>query len=159
MDRSDLGAWFARRGLRAPAIAREEPAALPGFRPLFNYHSTHRGAGAANLSPAAGSLPWAELNAGPAPAHGLAQWITPATLDGLDQKEGYPLVYGRTRCRVRLQSGADHEAWVYTVTPGYVREAYVPPSGHYLDLLRAAAHRHGFPGEYRAWLDSLRTAD
>ena len=73
------------------------------------------------------------------------------TFDNLDDKEGYPDIYGRSEHRLNLGTGGgggSEEAWGYTVTPAHRQPRHVPPLRGYRQLMLDAAKEYGFGADY-----------
>lgn len=150
MDVDDLRGWLATKGLEADGIRRVERAALTGYRLVWNYRSTSRDGGAANVEPCAGQdLP------------GLALSVDAMTLTAIDQKEGHPRYYNRgsSPLPVRLLTGEEIVAWVYVAIPDRCSASPVPPRRAYLQLLINAARQHGLPAWHVAELEATSTVD
>jgi hypothetical protein len=148
MHLEDLEAWFQRAAEPWGAPLRAVPARLPGFRLVWNFYSETRAGGAANVERAGGST-----------LHGLALLVGPSVFQGIDKKEGYPVVYGRELCAIELSNGQSVDAWVYTVQPHRTRDAFVPPTRHYKSLLIVGARAHRLPAFYIDELEGIQTAD
>ena len=148
MHLADLRRWFDSHGLGRARLGRVHPALLPDHRLLFDYHSPSRDGGAANVEPAAGrEVP------------GLVLQVNSQALAGLDEKEGHPARYLRSKVPVRLLSGEKLLAWLYVVTPKYRRAHHVPPRRSYLALMLEVAKERGFPESYLAELRTTECAE
>ncbi|MCA9661686.1 MAG: gamma-glutamylcyclotransferase [Myxococcales bacterium] len=148
-DLRDLGRCFAARGLPPGRIDEDDArvAALREHRLVWNYHSVARDGGAANVEPAAGHA-----------VYGLALRVDAVALAGLDVKEGHPERYRRSQ-RELASCGGSLAAWVYRVTPAFVRAAPVWPRRAYIELMIRAGERHGYPEWYVERLRRTPTLD
>jgi gamma-glutamylcyclotransferase len=74
-------------------------------------------------------------------------------LDGLDTDEGYPDQYRRVQLPVEVDGTQHPGVWVYEV----VRKlSFVPPKCKYIELMRNAAVRYGFPRKYLESLSAVK---
>lgn len=150
MNPDDLRGWLVERGYRADGILQVERAVLPGYRLIWNYYSTTRNGGAANIEPWEGrELP------------GVALRVDSETFKAIDQKEGHPDYYDRgdSPRTVRLHSGQLVKAWVYVAVPSKCRAYPVWPCRAYLSKVIDAARTHGLPDWHIAELEATPTAD
>lgn len=140
MNLQDLKGWLVSKGYRTDGILQTERATLHGFRLAWNYYSTSRGGGAANIETALGEdLP------------GLGLKVDKDTLDAIDRKENHPKSYnrGKTQHRIRLRSGKAVRAWVYIASANRSGSGEpVWPTRAYLQLLIEAAEIHGLPEDH-----------
>jgi cation transport regulator ChaC len=147
MDLEDLDLWLTTSNLPPARIVQAQAAKLSGYRLVWNYFSTTRGGGVANIERAHGDLP------------GVALRVDRATLGALDRKEGYPNCYGRCLAPAVLNSGRQIRAWVYIVQAERLVDRIVPPTRHYKGLLVRGATRFALPPEHITALSELCTAD
>lgn len=150
MSLKDLRDWFARKGYGEPRIARVERAILPDYRLVWNYYSTSRKGGAANVERAdGGTLP------------GLALLVSANTREAIDAKEGHATYYcrGTSPVPVVLADGTPISAWLYVAVVSRCKPTAQPPTRAYLDLLISAAEEHGLPDDHVAMLKATPTAD
>lgn len=147
MDPDDLQGWFVRHQLSPPGIHDCRLARLIGHQLVFNYYSRARRGGAANVEPAVGQE-----------VYGLVLWVDTATLVALDRKEGAPQRYARQPVATTFPDGSVTRSWLYSVTPAYRSQGFIPPSPEYLALLTRAAERHAFPDAYRHRLTGIATS-
>jgi hypothetical protein len=139
MDLDDLRSWLKKNGQKNDGILDVKAATLTGHHLVWNYYSSRRGAGAANIAPCSGrDLP------------GLALLVDNETLDGIDLKEGHPRYYdrGRSPLNVGLRGGDVVPAWVYVARPERCSPSVHRPTPAYLRLLIDAAKKHSFPEWY-----------
>lgn len=150
MHLPDLGRYLRARELPPGALGSVRPAALPGYRLMWNYRSKVRGGGAANVErfefDGACAFEGAEL-------YGLVLEVDQVLLNAIDVKEGHPARYVRERASVVYGDGVTAEAWVYVVRPEHCVGEFVAPRAEYLELMIAAAEQHRLPADY---VDALR---
>ena len=116
---------------------------LRGHRLGFTRFSTRWGGGVADVIPCEHEDVW-----------GLLYEISESDLASLDRHEGYPKWYVRFQAAVEFGPHSIDGAWVYAVRD---KRPFVPPSPEYLDILRGAALRLGFPASYVRRLDTTQT--
>ncbi len=156
MDLDDLRRWFDEKRRPWGTLHRAVSATLPGFSLVWNFYSKTRKGGAANV----------RLNAfeeapslGTPRLPGVALHVDAVMFDGIDRKEGYPHVYGRTEVAVDLSTGERVDAWVYVLKSERESTDFVPPTTHYRGLLIRGARAHGLPEAHIEELERLPTLD
>ena len=117
---------------------------LAAFRLGFTVRSTGWNAGAADVVESPGDRVW-----------GLVFDLTDGDLAALDRFEGYPHQYGRFMARIDTSQGT-LDAWVYIATQ---KQPFVAPSRRYIEIIKGAALRHGFPDAYVRMLEEVPTVD
>lgn len=150
MNIEDLRDWLEAQGFSRADVAPLGVAVLKDFRLVWNYFSTSRGGGAANVEP----FPKSSL-------YGLLLEVTPAGLEALDKKEGHPKYYSRgsSRMKISLVEGGDRDAWVYIANHEKCSSSPVLPKRQYLSLILDAAKQHRFPKQYVVELQNTKTVD
>jgi hypothetical protein len=149
MDLDDLKRFFDENGFEDAVIEAVEPAYLCDYKLIWNYYSTSRRAGAANVESCSGrDLP------------GLALRVDKKALQAIDRKEGHPSFYsrGEERHKLKLFNGKEVEGWVYIALPTRTKDNVVPPSKEYREFLIKAAKRYGFPEWYIKELEETPVA-
>jgi gamma-glutamylcyclotransferase (GGCT)/AIG2-like uncharacterized protein YtfP len=116
------------------------PAWIDGFILDFNYYSSSRKAGAANLC-------W--VAPGMAATPGALFEIDEYTRDALDRKEGHPDNYRRVSKIVHTTDGKSHLA--YTYIHESEETEFHTPTDDYIELIRNGLTRLELP---TTWLDS-----
>lgn len=119
------------------------PGCLRGYALAFTAYSSSWAGGVADVVLAPQHEVW-----------GLVYELSLEALARLDVYEGYPHLYTRFQSCVATAQGVLRAVWIYTVVN---KQAFMPPSARYLDVLRHAARRFDFPEAYRAFLDSIAT--
>ncbi|HTY25241.1 MAG TPA: gamma-glutamylcyclotransferase family protein [Desulfomonilaceae bacterium] len=147
MNRSDLRAWLEADGFDSSLIIEATPATLDGYDFVWNFYSTSRGGGAANLEPKEKSTIW-----------GMLIEFDEALLKAFDRKEGHPFFYSRGDERIsvrRADNGKTVFAWLYIARPNKGNRRDIWPSRDYKKIVLNAATFWGFPEDYiekiKAW--------
>lgn len=150
MNLDDLRSWFEGNGHTDARIERSERAVLPGYRLVWNYYSSRRGGGAANVEHFDGAL-----------LPGVALQVNREGFRAIDRKEGHPKYYSRGDAPVSVQlgDGSSIRAWLYVAVPGRCRKVTVPPTREYLDIIVGAAEHHGLPADHVEALRAIPTAE
>lgn len=128
----DLDRCCQRMGRPFAPAGRGVPAFLPDHRALFGYESGSRGGGVLDVRPSVGRL-----------VPGALFDVTEDDLRTLDLKEGVPHIYDRAEKRVLLADGRELPAIVYQLLPENRAAGTVPPSGAYLEIVRAGYEAFG----------------
>ena len=140
LDHEDWTRWCTKKQLDPTGLKEIGPAWIDGFVLDFNYYSSSREAGAANLT-------W--VASGMAVTPGALFEIDEYTRDALDRKEGHPTHYRRVEKIVHTADGQSHRAYTY------IRESeesqFHAPSDEYVELIRNGLLRLNLP---TTWLDS-----
>ena len=129
---------------RCPGAALVTAGSLADFRLGFTVRSTGWNAGAADVVESSGDRVW-----------GLVFDVTDENLGELDRFEGYPLQYNRFLSGIDTPRGT-LDAWVYTAVR---KQPFVAPSRRYVEIIRKAALRHGFPETYVRMLEEVAVVD
>ena len=137
MNLADLVRWARLKGRPPPVIHAMYQAELRGMARCWNYWSTARNGGAANVCPDQESSVW-----------GLILEVDEPTFLTMDLKEGHPNRYSRGTTQHRCwtpKADRYEEAWVYVVTPEFRVDGTVRPTAAYLKLVIDAAVEHQLP--------------
>lgn len=145
MDLEELCAWLRSRQ-HATSVRDPMPAMLLDHRLVWNYYSRNRQGGAANVERYPGSV-----------VHGLLLRIDERTLCGIDAKEGHPCFYERRPVSVRSRDGRTFDAVCYYALPSRCSDEPVWPTRSYLQVVVAAARKHGLDESYVAALEQTPT--
>jgi gamma-glutamylcyclotransferase (GGCT)/AIG2-like uncharacterized protein YtfP len=129
---------------RCPGATLVTVGSLPDFRLEFTVRSAGWNAGVADVVESPGDRVW-----------GLVFDLMDQDLESLDRFEGYPHQYGRFIAQIDTPRGM-LDAWVYTVTR---KQPFVAPARRYVEIIRRAALRHGFPDTYLRMLDGVTAVD
>lgn len=145
MDSDDLIRWCARNSCEVPKFSDTEPAILKKYKLDFNYFSTFRQSGAANIMPESSQS-----------VYGLVSEISDADMAIVSKKEGFPAYYEKINITVETLAGATmHDVITFKAAIAREKSSFQPPSRYYLDLILANARKHGFPSHYIQKLESF----
>ena len=150
MATDDLKRRIVDEAGSADGLVRVAGAFLPDHQLVWNYRSSTRKGGAANVERCYGrELP------------GVALLVDEAVLGVIDRKEGHPSFYNRgaSPVRLRLSGGEEINAWVYVAARRRCSPRPVLPRRAYLQLLIDGARQHGLPATHIAELEATPTAD
>jgi len=128
---------------RCPNSQVIDKGCLKGYRLDFTHRSSGWACGTADIIEDHNHDIW-----------GLVYSINDNDFDNLDEYEGYPNHYDRFLVSIITAESTISNVWVYGVVD---RDAYISPSREYLGIIKQAAIEHGFPEEYRSYLDSIKT--
>lgn len=140
LDHEDWTRWCNQKRINPGGLKEIGPAWIDGFVLDFNYYSSSREAGAANLT-------W--VASGMAATPGALFEIDEYTRDALDRKEGHPTHYRRVEKIVHTADGQSHRA--YTYIHESEESQFHAPSDEYVELIRNGLMRLELP---TTWLDS-----
>src|SRR4030042_3601420 len=139
MNRSELRAWLESMGYDSSLVVGYSQAILDGYAYVWNYYSSGRGGGAANLYPRDNSS-----------VRGLLIEFEDSLLKAFDKKEGHPSFYSRGESRVPVRRLEDNQvvyAWVYLARPNRGDRRDIWPTREYKKIVLAAAVEANFPEE------------
>lgn len=142
MHLDDLRRWLRNNGHATDGIISVVRATLRGYQLVWNYYSTGRQGGAANI----------ELSSG-ANLPGVALEVTRSMREAIDEKEGCPRYYARESASLELDDGTAIIASIYVARAERCKETPQWPTRAYRDLMVEAAREHGLPSEH---VDSLK---
>jgi hypothetical protein len=149
MDQEELTGRIQSEGGDPSGVSNPRWARLDGWRLVFNYFSSRRGAGAANIELTDGH--WVE---------GVLWDATEEAMHFIDRKEGCPTCYQQVRVPVLdRQCQLLRNVVTYEVVQKRKRPGSCAPKREYLDLMKRAALKFGFSEEYREVLNAIETAD
>ena len=141
LDKDDWTQWCIARGKDSSGLKEIGPAWLDEYQLVFDYYSSSRECGAANI---------VRIASGMAATPGALFEIDDYTLKLLDRKEGVkiPGCYNREIVTVYTSDGQSHEAVTYIHNAE--ESTFFEPSKHYESLIRNGLLRLNLP---TAWLD------
>lgn len=141
LDKNDWTKWCKERGKDPSGLKELGPAWLDEYQLVFDYYSSSRECGAANI---------VRVASGMAATPGALFEIDEYTLKLLDRKEGVkiPGCYQRETVTVYSADGESHEAVTYIHISE--KSSYFEPSKHYESLIRNGLLRLNLP---TTWLD------
>ena len=149
IDREDLDKWCRRNGVPLAKRLGEFPAKLGHYRRTFNYLSTTRNGGAANIMESAEHS-----------VYGLLMEVKEDDVNAIRKKEGYPNHYQEIYVDVEMFDGTMiRDVRTYKVVKHLEELEHQPPTREYLQLIIGSAKRYGFPVDYIEYLKSIETKD
>lgn len=145
MDSNDFVRWCTRNSCEVPKFSDTEPAILKKYKLDFNYYSTSRQSGAANIMPEPSQS-----------VYGLVSEISETDMAIVSKKEGFPSYYEKINVTIETLAGVTmHNVVTFKATRAREKSSFQPPSRYYLDLILANARSHGFPSHYIKELESF----
>lgn len=149
MDKEDLDAWCEKKNYPKITLKSIIPAKLVGYRLAFNYSSSSRNCGAANIM---------EVENGE--VYGLLMEIDNDELQIIREKESYPKCYKEIGiCVDSLEGQRNVEAITYKVAKNKESNCHEPPSKYYIRLIISNAIKYQFPSFYIEALERVETKE
>lgn len=149
MDKEDLNTWCDEK--KFPKITPKSiiPAKLVGYRLAFNYFSSSRNCGTANIM---------EVENGE--VYGLLMEIDNDELQIIRKKEGFSKCYKEVRiCVYSFEGQRLGQAITYKVVKNRESNCHEPPSKNYLCLIISNAIKYLFPSFYIKALKRIETKE
>ena len=152
MDKEDLDKWCKEKNLK-PVTFLEEPkaAVLYGWELAFNYFSTNRDAGAANIMEVPGKS-----------IYGLLLVLGPEDFAKIARKEGSPTSYAKVEPPIKIRLLDDgrtvNDVHTFKVIKTREEATMQKPKPDYMRLLISNARHYGFSSEYISMLENIETA-
>jgi hypothetical protein len=147
MDQKDLEEWCERQKKEVPVLQFVCASCLEDHKLVFNYSSSSRQGGAANIIKSSGNC-----------VYGILFQISKNDLITIRKKEGYPNYYDEIYMTVK---SIEKQLYIYAITYKVVkhREKDVPqrPTKYYMDLILNNARKYNFPRDYIYYLESIET--
>jgi len=145
MDEDDLARWCRERKKPLVKFLSIAPVKLDGYKLCFNYCSSSRKSGAANI-----------MNSKDDCAYGLLAEIKDSDLSTIREKEGCPNFYREIAVDLDTFGGL-RITGVLTYKAVEQREKvnHQPPTQYYLNLIIRNAEKYGFPHHYIEYLKSI----
>lgn len=145
MNMNDFKVYFKRKGYDSSSIKVIGKVILRNYKIPFNYYSSGRGGGAANIMECRGNH-----------VEGLLLEMGDELRTPLRSKEGHPKFYRETGIlKVELEDGTVVPMITYTVIPEKRREGHVPPTRYYLNIILEAARKYNFSKKYIEMLKNI----
>jgi len=149
MHEEDLKRWCRERGYRPIRPLKKEVAVLKDYRLVFNYYSSTRGGGVANIVESEGDEVW-----------GILMELNEKDYKKIMKKEGAPYCYKEITVSVIARDGRTvHDVKTFKVVEELEEDRHVPPTREYLNLLVEVAEKYNFPEWYIRMLRSIKTKD
>ena len=141
-------------GLADQHLIESQSASVSNLRRVWNYYSTGRKAGAANL-----------MRSRNTSLEGVALQFTKEGLRVLDKKEGFRPAdpsfssYIRRIRSVRLNDGTIVRAWVYKAAPQRVSRSVHKPRRAYVEVMLRGAREHRLSNACMEEIQAIETID
>ena len=149
IDKEDLDTWCDENNLPKITPKSVIPVKLLGYRLTFNYFSSTRNCGAANIM---------EVENGE--VYGLLMEIDNDELKIIKKKEGCPKCYKEIKiCVDSFEGQRLGEAITYKVVKNRESNCHQPPSKNYLCLIISSAIKYQFPSFYIEALKRIETKE
>lgn len=149
MDKKDLDMWCEDHHRPRINYVSITPAKLSGYKLVFNYQSTCRKAGAANIMVSSDDR-----------VYGLLIELNEKDLKAIRAKEGHLLAYYEILVNVETFNHVPYiNVKTYKVTKEREMSTHQPPTKYYLNLITTNAKMYEFPEEYIEYLESIETID
>ena len=147
MDENDLNEWCKKQKRAFPRWKLLGIACLENYKLVFNYYSSTRNGGAANLM----EFPNSKV-------YGLLLEINNEyDLETIRKKEGYPNYYDEIKVAAKCNNENIANVLTYKVVKNKEKLEHQKPTRYYMDLILNNARKNGFPNEYIQYLESIKT--
>ncbi|HCJ66583.1 MAG TPA: hypothetical protein DHV62_04475 [Elusimicrobia bacterium] len=152
MDKEDLDKWCENRRLPKIEFLSISPAKLNGYKLCFNYFSSSRNAGAANIMESRNDC-----------VYGLLLEIKDSDIEVIRRKEGYSrdpskCYYDEISVNVEKFDGAlIRNVKIYKVVKHREKPEHQLPTRYYMQLIIRNAKKYNFPKDYIQFLKSIKT--
>jgi gamma-glutamylcyclotransferase len=151
MDKKDRDSWCKKKGYKNITFINGTTARIEDYRLDFNYYSSGRNGGAANIMHSTGSS-----------VYGLLVEINDEDLSKIREKEGFfgarndRNYYDEIEVSVKkIDGNLVGGVKTYKVAPQREEREYNPPSKEYLNLIINSAKKYGFPASYIDFLENF----
>ena len=141
LSKRHIGEWAAEHGVDARLFARGQPAALRGYRLVFDVESRFWGGRVADLAEDKDGV-----------VHGVLFEIPPPARDAIARKEGVPTGLSQ-EIEVTVETADGSVAAKAFVAKPEKRGSEGPASGRLLEYLIEGAQERGLP---ESWVEELR---
>lgn len=146
MDEDDLRTWCERNSKPFPKWKLLGTVCLENYRLSFNYYSSGRNGGAANLMESYNSK-----------VYGLLFEMNESDHRTIREKEGYPKYYEEITVTVKCKDKSIPNVLTYKVVKDKEKLEHQKPTAYYMGLILNNARINGFPDEYIRYLESIET--
>lgn len=136
MNKEDLNKWCLKKGYSKINIMNPKVARLDKYKLDFNYYSSTRQGGAANLMDSSKDAIW-----------GLLIDLNEEDYKKISEKEGSPNYYHEIPVTVNVE-GIKIGAKSFKVIKNKEQTTFQPPTKEYLQLIIDSAVKYNFPEEY-----------
>jgi cation transport regulator ChaC len=146
MDEEDLKTWCKNKSKSFPQWKLLGTACLENYRLAFNYYSSGRNGGAANLMESQNSR-----------VYGLLFEMSESDRETIREKEGFPNYYVEITITVKHRDNTISDVTTYKVVKNKEKIEHQKPSRSYMGLILKNAYNNKFPDEYIRYLESIET--
>ncbi|MFH1454001.1 MAG: gamma-glutamylcyclotransferase family protein [Armatimonadota bacterium] len=147
MDKEDLDKWCDEKQLPHLRFLEISPVKLSNYKLSFNYYSSTRDAGAANI-----------IDSQEDTVYGLLMQIDDKDIEIIRRKEGFPNCYDEIYVKIEKFDGTLIQGVLtYKVAKNKELLTYQPPTQYYMNLIIKNAENYEFPREYIKFLKTLKT--
>jgi len=143
MSKSDLDLWCKKKGYKEIKIYSKLKTVLYGYELSFNYYSTTRKAGAANIMDNHNEY-----------VIGLLYELDNEGFIKIAEKEGSPNYYSEIKVKIRFDGKELENISTFKVTKGKEKSTFQKPTEDYMSLIISAAEENNFD---RAYIDKLKS--
>lgn len=149
MDKEDLNSWCKEKRKPKIEFLSVSPVKLNGYKLSFNYFSSLRKSGAANI-----------MKSDEDCIYGLLVGLEEESIKIIREKEGYPNYYDEINVEVEKFDGTIvRGVKTYKALKEKERSTYIAPKKYYLSLIIKNAKKYSFQNEYIEFLKSFETKD
>ncbi len=146
MDEEDLRKWCKKESKPFPKWELLGIACLENYQLVFNYYSSGRKGGAANLMECYNHK-----------IYGLLFAMNESDRDTIRTKEGSPKYYEEITVPVKHRANSIPHVITYKVIRDKEEIEHQKPTKYYMNLILKNAHSNKFPDEYIRYLESIET--
>ncbi len=146
MDEEDLKKWCNEKSKPFPQLKLLGTACLENYQLVFNYYSSRRAGGAANLMESQNSR-----------VYGLLFEMSDNDWKTIGEKEGSPQYYAEIIITVKHIHDTIPDVITYKVVKDKEKTDHQKPTQYYMELILKNARKNHFPNEYIQYLESIET--
>jgi cation transport regulator ChaC len=146
MDEEDLRTWCKNKSKPFPKWKLLGTACLENYQLVFNYYSSGRNGGAANLMESHNSK-----------VYGLLFEMNESDRRTIREKEGFPNYYEEITVTVKHRDNSISDVITYKVVKDKEKIEHQKPTKYYMGLILKNARNNKFPDEYTRYLESIET--
>ena len=146
MSNSDLDQWCKSKGYKEIDIESKLKAILYGYELSFNYYSTGRKGGAANI-----------MEKPDGQVMGLLYELDNDDFIKISEKEGSPYYYHEIKIQIKLEGKQVDNVSTFKVIKAREKDTFQTPTKIYMSLIISAAEENNFDKSYIEKLKSIPT--
>ncbi len=149
MHEKDLERWCKKKNYEPIKPLERRVAVLKNWKLVFNYYSTSRKGGAANIKPQKGCEVW-----------GILMVLKEEDYKKIKKKEGAPYYYKEITVEVETKDGKKiYDVKTFKVAEEHEEEDDISPTREHLNILIESAEKYRFPRWYIEMLKYIKTKD